>query len=996
MANTIGIAVLDKQLQAVDEFIKWLEKQPEADKLTGFKQAINIRREWKRQRYALSLQPAIAAFGESQKGKSYMISSLLSNPGEDKKFKIRDGEGKLYDFIEEINPKTTNTEATGVVSRFTGRRYESPDPHYPFKVNLLSFADIAIIISDSYYNVKDYEPVEKEVIDRKIDELLTAEPAGAPLAFLRPDDIYDIHDYLEKHLKSQTDQLRKSTFFDTVALHIDRLTEANLSAVMSLLWAENKLFTDLFDLLTAGLKAARFAPEIYVPIDALLNEHGTIISVECLNVLIREEPVNQAYVRETRIYMPDTGECIDFDKSVLCALTREIVFNIPDEYIDDERTYVLTQDDDEYRIRTDAGSYLRAEYDPATRENRITLTKGLLKYSGDERSLSSDLLDFPGARSRSKDNIRDLTDRSMPECFRRGKVSYLFNKYSDELLINILLFCHDNANAENGVGMPDILSNWIRKYIGEDIHIRTARINESVISPFFIIATKYNIDLAYNNEKPGQELGKRWHDRFVKVLSTELIKPEQPSHSWFERWVRKNDRDLPFDNIYLLRDFKYSSDSQNIGTPSNIFHGYPGPETTEIKPAPYPGFRDDLKTSFLHFDFVRRHVATPSLIWDNASTLNNDGTLMIIKNLTVASNNANKTRLKKFSDDNAALLDRLDKLMNDYYVNEDKEILLTQAIEQAGRTISILDLITSDDEFFWGRFIRHLQIHEVFVFDEIHKLIAQARKRTLNKQEYLKIINRCKESGKPLSSVTTDDEKLGILQEVYKFQSKDSVKIYFTDTLEIDLDILFRENWAAFKPFSVQLTEFIYKSWTDVLQSDESKAFFERNGVRNELANSLIRNIIGKLEHVYTELGLPETVGDKISRYVDELSIPNTVIPLVSDIIAEGFNRFIATIGYDYMTEQKKADIRRICSERKISIFPEEESDEPIEGITDKRLLGLFNRVGNQTSGVFEKKYFLWTQKLYFSFIAGCELPKENFNFEANRKLGNIISGLKQ
>ena len=79
----------------------------------------DYRRQLKRIRNALDGNCSAAAYGESQVGKSYLMSSLLSSPNAP--FVITNG-GKSYSFIDAINPSGGNNakvESTGVITRFT-------------------------------------------------------------------------------------------------------------------------------------------------------------------------------------------------------------------------------------------------------------------------------------------------------------------------------------------------------------------------------------------------------------------------------------------------------------------------------------------------------------------------------------------------------------------------------------------------------------------------------------------------------------------------------------------------------------------------------------------------------------------------------------------------------------------------------------------------------------------------------------------------------------
>ena len=77
-----------------------------------------------------------------------------------------------------------------------------------------------------------------------------------------------------------------------------------------------------------------------------------------------------------------------------------------------------------------------------------------------------------------------------------------------------------------------------------------------------------------------------------------------------------------------MRDFDKSSD-----TNSQIYKGFNHfqEEKEEILPKDYPTFREDLKKSFLEFEFVKRHFANPTESWNEAASINKDGTNLIIE-----------------------------------------------------------------------------------------------------------------------------------------------------------------------------------------------------------------------------------------------------------------------------------------------------------------------------------------------------------------------------
>lgn len=96
----ITIQDIDHLLHVIDDSIRWASVHDEhAFPVSAFKEK---RRNLKKIRFALEENCSAAAYGESQNGKSYLISSLLSNQGD--ALTISGGDGQLYGFIDDINP----------------------------------------------------------------------------------------------------------------------------------------------------------------------------------------------------------------------------------------------------------------------------------------------------------------------------------------------------------------------------------------------------------------------------------------------------------------------------------------------------------------------------------------------------------------------------------------------------------------------------------------------------------------------------------------------------------------------------------------------------------------------------------------------------------------------------------------------------------------------------------------------------------------------------
>ena len=91
--------------------------------------------------------------------------------------------------------------------------------------------------------------------------------------------------------------------------------------------------------------------------------------------------------------------------------------------------------------------------------------------------------------------------------------------------INSLLFCHHN-DQKTVKELGTSISDWIDSYIGDNEQKRTERLRGlQGVSPFFLVATKFNIDLRRNKETDTpttQEKLKEHWKRFDTV-------PETPS-----------------------------------------------------------------------------------------------------------------------------------------------------------------------------------------------------------------------------------------------------------------------------------------------------------------------------------------------------------------------------------------------------------------------------------------------------------------------------------
>lgn len=947
------------QISSINNFIKWADSHLQLSRREEtFKKLVNVRRHLKRFRFSLESNPAIAAFGESQKGKSYVISSLLARKG--KQFMVFDPVNNVdYNFVEQLNPITRDTEATGVATRFT-RSYDIPDKNFPILVKVLSIADLLQILCDTAYNdVKSHSIIDREDID---EFMLTQERrykgAHQVQQVLDEDDVMNVREYIMEHIGlAKAKELLDSRYFDVLARIVPCVQPLEWPQLMSKLWYDNPDITALFVRMLQGYEALGYSKRVYIPISALSNKTTTLMSSLCLQKLddVTSTSGNVDPNMGTDVFTKDGGVVKGFSKSVLSAVTAEVVFQIPDETIQEELVY-------NFEGITDDGN------------RQYLLSKGWNKKVSKEFLKTVDILDFPGARSALELQETQVKVELNNKMILRGKVRYLFNKYSDERLISVLMLCHDHM--QNGpTVMPGLVEQWVQQNIGENARERTAYLDKSIVSPLFVIATKFNIDMSHSVQSGGDDqIEKRWEDRYKKVLYDQVLQAD--SLKWFKEWTVRGG----FRNTYLLRDYKWSGVNGN-----RLFEGFDvnGMETAEMDAA----FHRRLRESFITSPYVNTFFEDPALAWDAAATMNNDGATRIIENIGIVAANARESRFYKFQSEIKSIHSKTLMLMQEYYHNENAEDTLQKAIVRCGSIIAELDVICGKDNYFFGRMIQNLQISENYVFDFYYNQLNGTQMiDNRDMREYDLIVSRC--HGR-LSANNTYEENLEILRQEYHYPTALACKDFFEGNKGISLEKLFKCNYKQ-KSNSEQLAEGIVRKWIDDIKSSKNLKFYETEGCNTLVMLDLIENLKAVADTVKLEAIISRT----ISPFVDAISVPHQILDMIADTTAEIINEFVVTFGFNYYSLEKINDLKLISDKNNLHLTFD-------YGVTDKvpmsndELSKLFDdiRPTEENSLLTSLPSFInynkWINLLLVSFIASYDIP--NYDIEANRQLGIML-----
>ena len=939
---------INTQLNIIEKSIEWVKKTESMQGAKGknaYRNLVNFRRKLNKKKFALEGNPAAAMYGESQAGKSYLVSALLSVAG--KSFKVIDGRGNEFDFKNQINPRGNEMESTSVITRFS-TKYKWINPDYPIIAKLLSPTDIILVICEAYYNnLKVNKPLSFDELKEKISsfEVAYANKYECQKLIIE-DDISDIEDYFNENFsKLVYNNIKDANFFEKISALVAKIPSEEWKNVFSLFWNFNPQLTKLFDDLIKQYRQLNFTDMVYLPLDAVLRDKGTLLDVSRLDEIYDSFKGQETeYSEQSSVFYKDTEgneKTIEFSKPYLCALTAELIFVLPEVFKEDKPFLAQT-----------------------------------------------DLLDFPGTRRFETTNEENISDKSLTVLLRRGRVDYMFNKYSSNERINALLFCQNHKQSSQSV-MPEKLNRWIGSMMGESPEERETF--KSPISPLFIISTWFNKDLEFdfNNDIPDktQSLNERWQQRFTKTLSGEIIKASD--YQWLNNWTKSNPN---FQNIYLLRDFDKSSE-----TNSQIYKGFNQntEEKEEIIPEIYPNFRMDLRKSFIEYDFVKSHFKNPENSWDKAASINEDGTQLIIDNLTIAANNIIPARHEKtIRELNSSVVDIV-SLLNEYYNSPDNEESLLRAIATAGDIQANLDIAFGQNPYFFGTMMKELMLNNSDVYNlYLEKIRDIERRDIVNMDKYSAIRMMVPE----LNPNESFESNLEYLRKHYEKQTAKECQDFFEKENEIDLNELFYGNKERVKIFSDLLAEALETYWFEhyMLKNQQNlNDIFSEEGLQN--IQDMLRRLFKKLE-------VRKTVAERIRHYVDGYRNIEDVYEMIADISAEMINKFINSVGLEYYNESNFTDMKKASEninglewEHKELHFEQNSKTEVAELITN---MGNLHELLNQNPLPQDAKrlpnyrnYIIWYDLLKAGFVTANGVP--DYDPVANEKLGTIINDFK-
>ena len=934
---------IQKQLALVEKSNAWIRTYLDGEKQkTAYRSMVNFRRKLSKKKFALESNPAAAMYGESQAGKSYLVSALLSETG--KPFEIYDGKENRFDFKNQINPRGNEMESTSVITRFS-TKYKWINQDYPIIAKLLSPTDLILVICEAYYNnLKVNKPLSFDELKDRLNDLENIyQNKQECQKIILEDDVLDIEDYFDSNFsKLAYNNIKDVRLFERLSVLVAKVSPSEWRDVFSILWNFNRQLTKLFDDLIRQYELIDFADTVYLPIDAVLRDKGTLLDVSRLDEIYDTFKGQETeYSAESSVLYHDQDgreKTRVFSKPYLCALTAELIFVLPD----------AIQNDKPFLAQTD-------------------------------------LLDFPGTRRFESTNEDSISDKSLTVLLRRGRVDYLFNKYSSNERINALLFCQNQKQSNQSV-MPEKLNRWIGNMMGKTPEERENF--KSPVPPLFIISTWFNKDLEFdfNNDKPDktQSLNERWQQRFTKTLAGEIVKVSD--YHWLKSWTISNPN---FQNIYLLRDFDKSSE-----TNSNLFKGFNQyrEEREEIVHEDYPALRKDLRQSFIHYDFVKSHFADPAESWDEAAGINKDGTKLIINKLSIAADNINNARREKTLGELTEISQNILFELLKYFHSNDKDDELQKAKYISGDIQHKLDMAFSADGIkLFGKLMREFMLDEGSVHELYKKKVDDIEHRDVVNMDIYSTY-RIQVPVKGTDTIDTYFERLCTHYE----KSSDVHKQQFRLELEakkIDLEEFISGNADLIKNNAQQLAEALLEYWFVYIGQNNKHTIRQ---ILVQEGSSALQDITDMFQKLFKKLGIAKKIAEKIRRYVDGHSKNDLPFEIIADMSAELLNKCINTVGFEYLDESEIRDLLKANEQNKLGLVLDQTGDSGGKSIAD-----LFIKIENLTEIIQSnpeemrslpsyRNYLSWYNHLKIGFVSVCDIP--SYDVQANEKLGMIIN----
>nr|WP_249208851.1 putative virulence factor [Magnetospirillum sulfuroxidans] len=516
-------------------------------------------------------------FGLSQAGKSYLISSLARSANGRLETMV---DGERLDFIDHINPPGGGKEATGLVTRFT-RKPLATTRGYPVLLSLLNEADMIKILGNSFLLDFDREranfDIPAETILSRLKDLESRRQAKRT-GGMDEDDVVDLSDYFDRRFKKSNEPLAGLFWPSAIGL-APYLLPADRVRLFALVWGELPEFTQAYARLRQVLETLSFATDVHAPTAALVERSGdvyvqtnSIMNVDAVRVRFGTDTADLVGVLPVVDGQPVAE--VKLQRSLLAALTKEMVFGLADA-------------------------------------PRVDLLEEL------------DLLDFPGYRGRmgltsvAQAAAADEGSDPVGTLLLRGKVAYLFERYTDDQEMNVLILCNPSDKQIEITALGPVLDSWVAATQGATPAERARR------APGLLWAlTMFDKRLGDSMNQSDSNLDMKWNGMLTLALLERFGKA-----AWVQEWAGGK----AFDNLFMVR---------KPGMSKGIFE-LDDEKELSIK-ADVQDDIDRMRATFVANQMVQRHVADPGPTWDTMIGCDDGGMSRLVEHLRKVAHVGNK------------------------------------------------------------------------------------------------------------------------------------------------------------------------------------------------------------------------------------------------------------------------------------------------------------------------------------------------------------------
>jgi len=591
--------------------------------------------------YASAKVPVAAAvYGPSQVGKSLFVGRVLVPSSDDYTPLGRDeqsGPPAYYQhlsFDTDLNPQSGSNEATALVTRFTtkDRIATSTAPDYPVIVRALTRAQWIRVMARGF-SVECATP-ERAWNQAELEDLfeeISKKYASADVDRSWRLDILDAYAYM------RTVDRRGYAAHESIVNGL--LTRYPLSEDGYVQIAAN-LFWDAWDSLTS----------MFVRINEFL---ATLVSDD-------HDPAILTHWAGVR-FLLDTQRATEHERRTSRCFQRVTWDDF--QLAKKDGWHVL-----EYHEGRGGGNEPQAIIQASMLEMAIPILPHRLSDDWRKVIEQIDILDIPGMRAgrmgaeEGKRFAADTLDEQM-EIVKRGKVAYLFESYTEEMLIQTLLLLARGGNLEVTAQMKAHIDKWGRARYGEKVW--PAKVKDQIPALFLGIT---GIDEEFRDREEYAD-SMLYETRFAQLAD-----------ALGDVMSDFGGKDKCFTNCYPIR--------------------YPGTWDTNEQQRKKAGADKWVHAgkAFMKAEMVQTYVANAEQKW-NAAVTDGDGGLSLIsagwKEVTTAEKKQNQ--LEKQIDDVFA---RLLQLARGWTVDPDANVDREKRIRCAER---VLDWLTKDRQLVYDR-----------------------------------------------------------------------------------------------------------------------------------------------------------------------------------------------------------------------------------------------------------------------------------------------------